>query len=115
MFSYSKKTFFIANLLNDNNLTFSSEILVYYKNYLGFQHYAVGSLNNLAFSFFKTITAYPQNISKFKTKQTKLYNSQIRFWLNDFYLNDNYSNTKFSSTMIQCSKLCRLNSTNFKF
>ena len=50
---------------------------------------------------------------QFKESQKKLYNSQIRFWLNDFYLDGKDFNSKHSSTMIQCSKLIRINSTNF--
>jgi len=79
MFSYSKKNLFLTNFLKNNNVAFNSNILYYFKNYLGFQHYAVPNLNNLAFSFFKAIIAYHPGIFKFKPKQSKIYNSQIRF------------------------------------
>ena len=98
MLSYSKKTFFLTNPLKNNNLAFNSERLFfltnplknnnlafnserfsYFKNYLGFQHYALSKLSNLAFSLFKVVTACPQNIFKFKAKRAKIYNSQIRF------------------------------------
>lgn len=79
MLSYSKKTFFLTNPLKNNNLAFNSERFSYFKNYLGFQHYALSKLSNLAFSLFKVVTACPQNIFKFKAKRAKIYNSQIRF------------------------------------
>jgi len=79
LFSYSKKTFFITSLLKDDNLAFNSEILCCFKNFLGFQHYAVSNLNNLAFPFFKRIIVCHQDIHRFKSKRTKLYNSQITF------------------------------------
>jgi len=52
---------------------------------------------------------------QFKESQKKLYNSQIRFWLNDFYLDGKDFNSKHSSTMIQCSKLIRINSSKTYF
>jgi len=105
---------FMTNFLNDNKLTFNSSTLSHFANYIGFQHYAVSNLNNLAFSFFKTIVGHRQNTYKFKSKKRKIFSSQFRFWLNDFYVDDKNFNSNYSSTMIQCSKLSRLKSFNFK-
>lgn len=115
MFSYSKKMLFMSSFLGNDKLTFNSNTLSHFSSYIGFQYYAVSNLNNLAFSFLRTIVVHRQNTTKFKSKKKKLLSSQFRFWLNDFYVDDKKFNCNYSSTMIQCSKLSRLNSTNFKF
>lgn len=56
------------------------------------------------------------NLALNKRKVTqKLNKTKIFFWLDDFYLNgkDNYS--KYSKIMIECSKISRLQTVNFKF
>jgi hypothetical protein len=114
MFSYSKKMLFMTNFLNDNKLTFNSSSLSHFTCYTGFQCYAVSNLNNLAFSFLKTIVGNRPYTAKFKSKKKKVFSSQFRFWLNDFYVDDKNFNSNYSSTMIQCSKLSRLKYSNFK-
>jgi NADH dehydrogenase/NADH:ubiquinone oxidoreductase subunit G len=79
MLSYSKKMLFITSFLKDNKITFNSNNIYHFKNYIGFQYYAVSNLNNLAFRLLKKVAECPLNISKFKPKQRKLYNSQLRF------------------------------------
>ena len=77
--SYSKKILFITNFLKNNKLTFNSKNLHYFTNYIGFQYYAISSLNNSAFSSLKAIVEHHQNNLKHKPKQTKIFNSQFRF------------------------------------
>jgi len=61
---------FITNFCKDSNVTFNSNNLCHFANFIGFQHYAVSSLNNVAFSFLKTITGHSTtNPLKFKQKK----------------------------------------------
>jgi len=113
--AYSKKMLDVTNFLTNNKLIYNSNTICHFKNYIGFQYYAVSNLNNLAFQFLKKITSNHLDLKIFKSKQKKFYSSQLRFWLNDFYIDTKGLNTKYSSTMIQCSKVFRLNNTNFKF
>jgi NADH dehydrogenase/NADH:ubiquinone oxidoreductase subunit G len=115
IFSYSKKILFITNFWKNDKLSFNSNTLNHFENYIGFQYYAVSNLTNLGFQLFKKITKSHLNFHRFKHKQKKIYNSQLRFWLNDFYLDGKDFNSKYSSTMVQCSKLSKLSNTNFKF
>ena len=115
IYYYSKKMLFLNNFFNNNNLTFNSNSTYHFANFIGFQYYAVSNLNNVAFSFLKIIGGHSPNTFKFRPKRKKIFNSQFRFWLNDFYVDDKNFNSNSSSTMIQCSKLSRLNSTNFKY
>ena len=106
---------FITNYLKNNKIAFNSNNIDHFKNYIGFQYYAVSSLNSLAFRLLKKISKYHIKTYKFKPKRKRLYNSQFRFWLNDFYTDGKDYNSKYSSTMIQCSKMLRLSNTNFNF
>ena len=112
---YSKKLLFISNFLKNDKITHNSSNIFNFKNYIGFQYYAISNLNSLAFQLLNNITTYKISYNKFKKKRKKFFNSQIRFWLNDFYVEGKDYNSKYSSTMIQCSKLLRLNNTNFKY
>lgn len=116
LLSYCSKLLFINDFLKPNKIGFSSSNNYYYKNFISFHYYAISNLNSSAF---KLITNSSNQrllkLFKFKSTQKKLHSSQIRFWLNDFYLDSKDFNHKNSSTMIQCSKLFRLNNTNFKF
>jgi len=112
--SYSKKMLYVTDSLKNSNIVYNSNTVYHFKNYIGFQSYAVSNLTNLAFKFFEKITKCHLNFNTFKSKRKKFYNSQVRFWLNDFYVDSKDFSTKYSSTMIQCSKISRLNSTNFK-
>lgn len=115
MFYYSKKVLFMTGCLQNSKINFNSRSIYHFKNYIGFQYYAISNLNSIAFKLFKKIVGYYLNISIFKPGRKKIFNSQLRFWLNDFYIDSKDFNCKYSSTMIQCSKLSRLKNTNFKF
>jgi len=106
---------YITNFLKNNKVVFNSSTICNFENYIGFQYYAVSNLNNLAFQFLEKVASCHIDIKIFKPKRKKLYNSQLRFWLNDFYIDGKDFSSKYSSTMVQCSKLSRLNNTNFKF
>ncbi len=89
---------FITSFLKNTKITFNSNSVYHFKNYMGFQYYAVSNLNKLAFRLLKKVAEHHLNSSKFKPKQKKLYNSQLRFWLNDFYIDGKDFNSKFSFT-----------------
>lgn len=115
LLSYSSKLLFINDFLKSNKIGFNSNNNSYYKNFIGFHYYAISNLNSSAFKLITNSNQPTLKLFKFKSTQKKLHNSQIRFWLNDFYLDSKDFSSKNSSTMIQCSKLFRLNNTNFKF
>jgi len=77
--SYSKKLLYVTDSLTNSKIVYNSNTVCHFKNYIGFQYYAVSNLNNLAFKFFEKITKCHLNFSIFKSKRKKLYNSQLRF------------------------------------
>ena len=115
IFSYSQILSSVENLISNTKLTFNCNNTYHFKNYVGFQYYAIANLNELSFYFLEKISEYNLNFKNFKIKRKKIFETQLRFWLNDFYIGGKDLSTKYSSTMIQCSKFIRLNNTNFKF
>jgi NADH dehydrogenase/NADH:ubiquinone oxidoreductase subunit G len=77
--SYSKKMLFVTNFVKKNKIVFNSNSVYNFKNYIGFQYYAVSNLNNLAFRLLKKIAKCHIETSKFKPKRKRFYNSQLRF------------------------------------
>ena len=112
---YSKKILFVTNFLKKEKVSFNSNSVSHFRNYISFHHYAAPNLSNSSFQFFNKIAICQVDLRKFKSKRKKFYTSQIRFWLNDFYLDSKSFDSIYSSTMIHCSKFLRLNTTNFKF
>jgi len=55
LFSYCKKTVHISNVFKNNKLIYDINTPYYFRNYIGFQHYAVSTLSNLAFQLFKEV------------------------------------------------------------
>lgn len=86
-----------------------------YKNYMNFQFFPVQNLVSFSFYltkrnsfFFKT---YDTN---FKLFQNKLFETKMKYWLDDFFLNNGRDSFSFnSSVLINCSKISRSVSTNF--
>lgn len=115
LFSYSTKLLFTEHFIKNNTLVFNCNNNYDFKNYVGFQYYAISSLNNLSFQLLRKVLKLSLNVYKFKSKRQKLFESQFRFWLNDFYTGGKDFNSQYSSVMIQCSKFFRLESTNFKY
>ena len=77
--SYCKKTFYISNVFRNNKLIFNSNTSYHFKNYIGFQYYAISNLNNLAFQLLKRVKKPITNYLKFKPKRNKFLKSQLRF------------------------------------
>lgn len=115
MLYYSKKMLFIKGYLKNNKIAFNARNIDHFKNYIGFQFYAISTLNNIAFKLLEKATKHRLSACSIKHGRKKFFNSQLRFWLNDFYIEGKSFDCKYSSTMIQCSKLSRLKSTSFKF
>ena len=70
---------FFTNFMKNNKLVFNSNTINRFENYIGFQYYAVSNLTNLGFQLLKRITECRLNVKIFKSKQKKIYNSQLRF------------------------------------
>jgi NADH dehydrogenase/NADH:ubiquinone oxidoreductase subunit G len=78
-FSYCKKTFYIPNVFYNDKLMYNAKAPYYFKNYIGFQHYAISNLNNLAFQLFEKIKKPTLEFLMYKPKRNKFVSSPLRF------------------------------------
>ena len=102
--SYNKDNF---------KIYFNSKSLLKHKLFIEFLYYSSNSLKSK--TSLNYITNKPLNIVgiKYKKRKKKLILTNTKIWLNDFYISgkDYYSSN--SETMVNCSKLLRLEKTNF--
>ncbi len=104
---------FVTDKKLNNNLNFNCNNLFNFRNYLNFQYYATQNLTNL--NFFLKTTNKPLNklFSPFKTPTSKIFNTKIKYWLDEFFSGGKDGYTQNSINIHNCSKLNRLEKSNF--
>lgn len=106
----------ITNYKDVNLLNFQCENSLNYKNYVHFQYQAVKSLTSLS-SYLNQRTKFLKpgiTVQSIKANKVKIINTKLKNWLDDFFTmegKDFYSYN--SSVLTNCSKIHRVNSTNF--
>jgi hypothetical protein len=100
---------------NNELIFFNSKKLVNFKNFMYFQHQATQSLTNL--NFYLSVSTKPfilyNKLPKFKLKTVKLLNTKLKYWVDDFFCGGKDEYSQNSLIMTNCSKILRLESTNF--
>lgn len=101
---------------NKNNQTiyFNSKKISNFKNYIYFQYIATQSLTNL--NFYLSIKTKPFIIDSnndFKPKTSKLINTKLKYWLDDFFNDGKDEYSQSSLILSNCSKIIRTEQTNF--
>jgi hypothetical protein len=110
-----KKSFMSFDTKNNNMIFFNSNRLINFKNFIYFQYYTSQSLTNL--NFYLTLKTMPININNnvinFKKSSDKMYNTKIKYWLDDFFTSgkDEYSHN--SLLLTNCSKIIRSEQATF--
>lgn len=115
LFAYSKKINFISKPRNNKLLTFKNSNANKFKSFLNLLMFSNNTITN--FTTNNKTSCYNLNNLKFiyKNKQSKLYSTKFKLWLNDFYIGGKDFYSKNSTTMISCSKQLRIFSSNFKY
>jgi len=115
-YSKLKKLTIMDNQKDKRLLSFNCINSFNYKNYINFHFYSCQSLTSLSFylgKYSKPLNPITIN-SIIKSSSVKIVNSKLQNWLDDFY---NGSGKDFysynSSILINCSKMTRVNNTNF--
>ena len=94
------------NILNINNyLTF--------KNFISFSYKATQSLTNLSYYLYMSNNFFFIKNVKFKLSYKKIYNTKVKYWLDDFFTGGKDDYSHHSLILINCSKIIRSESTNF--
>ena len=111
----NKNVSYLNNSKNNKLIYFDTKNSYNFKNFINFQYFATQSLTDLNFYLNvknNTFTIY-KKIFPFKLKSSKVFNTKIKYWLDDFYNGgkDNYCHN--SLILNNCSKNLRLETTNF--
>ena len=115
MFSCSKKIAYLNNTRYNSIINFNNNNLTKFKNFTNFLYAATSGITSKSNAFSsKTQSIYNikfTNLLKFN--KSKIYNTKLKIWINDFYIGGKDPYSKYSSTMIKCSKTFRKDQTTF--
>jgi NADH-quinone oxidoreductase chain G len=117
IYANTKKVSFLTNIKYNNILTYNNKTFLKYKNFIGFLYFTNSVLNNKNYLLNKETSKNLNlgQITTFKTKKNKIFNTKLKLWLHDFYIGGKDFYSKYSITMINCSKSYRLEKTNFNY
>ena len=107
---------FVCEMKTNERVSFNCENIFNFKNFVNFQYYAIQNLTNSNFLATSRRNSYfDLTQDQYKTRRSKLIESKVRLWLDDFYIGSRDMYARRSITMIKCSKLFRTQSNNFNF
>ena len=114
-FYANSKLFYLNNKKDNNVINFDCVNVFNYKNYINFQFNAVNALTSLSFYLNKQNKPIIKSLnSPIKVTQTKMFNTKLKPWLDDFFMGNGKDSFSYnSSVMSKSSKIIRMNSTNF--
>jgi NADH dehydrogenase/NADH:ubiquinone oxidoreductase subunit G len=115
MYASSKSLMFFNNKKDNQLINFDSVNSFNFKNYVNFQFCAAQTLTSLSFYLNKqNLPITKSMILSFKLSKTKIYNTKIKNWLDDFFTNNGKDSFSYnSSILLHCSKILRSSNTNF--
>lgn len=111
-----KKDFSLINKKDNYIIFFNATKLSQFKTFINFQFYASQDLSNFNY-YFKTnnqsFILYQNKFLVYKQHPTKIYNTKLKFWLDDFFLGGKDEYSQHSVILTNCSRILRTESTNF--
>lgn len=104
-----------TNLKDNKLIYFNSKNLYNFKNFISFQFYAVQNLTNFSFYLTKRNSQFfiYKKFNTFKSPQTKVYDTKLKYWLDDFFIGGKDQLCQNSLTLIKCSVNTRLMTSTF--
>nr|YP_010131943.1 NADH dehydrogenase subunit 11 [Odontella regia]QQD79322.1 NADH dehydrogenase subunit 11 [Odontella regia] len=114
-FGYTAEVVSLYNNRINNKIFFNCKKFLNFQSYTLFQYYAVKNLTKFTSIQTKSFCDYNVSFDKYKIKRVNFFETKLRLWLDDFYIGGKDSYSKHSLVMINCSKINRLKSSNFKF
>nr|YP_010516749.1 NADH dehydrogenase subunit 11b [Haslea karadagensis]UXN44292.1 NADH dehydrogenase subunit 11b [Haslea karadagensis] len=104
-----------TNLKDNRLIYFNSKNLYNFKNFISFQFYAVQNLTNFSFYLTKKNSQFfiRKKFNTFKSSKTKIYETKIKYWLDDFFIGGKDQLCQNSLTLIKCSINTRLMTNTF--
>ncbi len=115
IFSCSKKITYLNNTRDNSIINFNNNNLTKFRSFTNFLYVATSGITSKSNIFSsKTQNIYDikfTNLLKFN--KSKIYNTKLKIWINDFYIGGKDPYSKYSSTMIKCSRIFRKDRTTF--
>ena len=86
-----------------------------FKNYISFNYSVSQSLTSLSYYLTKQNSPIIKpSVTFFKSTKVKVFNTKIKYWLDDFYNSNGRDSFSYNSSVLaSCSKVLRSSSTNF--
>jgi NADH-quinone oxidoreductase chain G len=114
IFSYSKQITFIANSKFNTRIAFNCNSISHFETFIKFQNYAITTITSLTFWYTQTPGCSKHHLKqKYSCKSNKIFNTKLRYWLDDFYIRGKDLSTRFSAVNIKVSRTMLLQATNF--
>lgn len=101
------------NIKENNLIYFNSKRFSRFKNFIYFSYQASHSLTSLNFYLSLKTLSFNFLNNKFKFQHIKFITTKLKYWLDDFYNGGKDEYSQNSSVLSSCSKILRLESTNF--
>lgn len=102
------------NKIDNALISFDLVNSFHFKNYIAFQYWATQTLTNLSFFITRKNLPLPKKLYiNLRPLQTKVLDTKLKNWLDDFFYSSNDFFTYGSTTLVNCSKTNRFSSTNF--
>jgi len=114
-YANTKSVVFFNNIKDNNLISFDCISFFNFRNFINFQFYAVQTLTSLSFYLIKKNTPLSRSLNtNFKFTQTKVLNTKMKGWLDDFFNGNGKDFFSYnSSVLVNCSKIMRSSTTNF--
>ena len=111
VFSKTNSINFLSDQLWNNKISFNCTNFFQFKSYSNLMFFA----NNILTKFNKLKVSKKKVLldKKYKTSKSKIYNTPLRLWLDDFYIGGKDLYSKHSITMINCSNTLKKTQRNF--
>jgi NADH dehydrogenase/NADH:ubiquinone oxidoreductase subunit G len=115
IFKQFKNNLTFLNNKDNQIIFFNTKKINNFKNFVNFNYIAAQSLTNLSFYLNIKTETFVLNESKkrFKKKTSKINNTKIKYWLDDFFSGGKDEYSQNSLILTNCSRILRTESTNF--
>ena len=105
----------LGNFKNNSIVSYNSKTLFNFKNFVNFQYNATQTLTNLNFYLNlknEKFVIY-KKFNTFKSSSVKLFDTKLKYWLDDFYTSGKDIICQDSLTLTRCSLNYKLQTTTF--
>jgi len=115
LFQYSGKVSYISDLKYNKLLHFNLISYSKFKNFVGFLYYPSSSLSksNVCLNRINMSNTFYMDNKIFKISRMKIYDTPLRFRIQDFFIGGKDFYSSNSLTMVKCSKYFRESFKNF--